>query len=620
MIRSNTAHLACLALVLFVATSDTLIGSEIRVRRPIAIATGTEPNAFVANRVAGSVSLLDLTNKRVVGEVVVGKQLSDIVVVNDGQHLLVSDESRGKLIVLRHANGDLIVIREIDVPPHPVSIAISPDGENCSVASLWSRRLTLIRLSTLLDKNQVPSLRTIDMNIAPRTQCWLSNQRLAVADSFGGKVTIVDAEQSQRLTRLTLEGHNIRGMALNDTKSHLHITHQILNGLEPTTRSRVFWGDVMGNVLRSVALDHIHERCDQARTELLRNSIDQETDTQPEIADSNDASTNPCFEQKVAHWTFHPLGEPSNAAGDPGPILVNAEGRTAVLISGTNEVALRTGDHKIFSRKAVGRRPVAGAITLDGKTALVANYFDDSVSLISLRDKSVTHTISLGQQPDLTLEQEGEALFYDATLSLDRWYSCHSCHTDGHTNGQLNDNFGDDSYGAPKRVLSLLGAAETGPWAWNGAEQDLHQQVAKSIEVTMQGTSTTKVRENSAKAITAYVHTLSPAPSLRQLRNDAEPSAVERGKKAFDAIGCTDCHTPTRYTSDERFDMGIPDENGMSEFNPPSLLGVSQRTALLHDGRAATIAEVFDTSKHSELTSGLDEQSKQDLIVFLENL
>ena len=35
--------------------------------------------------------------------------------------------------------------------------------------------------------------------------------------------------------------------------------------------------------------------------------------------------------------------------------------------------------------------------------------------------------------------------------------SCHSCHTDGHTSGRLADTLGDDTFGTPKRVLSLLG-------------------------------------------------------------------------------------------------------------------------------------------------------------------
>ena len=81
----------------------------------------------------------------------------------------------------------------------------------------------------------------------------------------------------------------------------------------------------------------------------------------------------------------------------------------------------------------------------------------------------------------------GELLFYDARLSHDRWMSCDSCHTDGHTNGLLNDNQGDGSFDAPKRVLSLLGVGDTAPWAWNGSVDDLEAQVRKSVQTTMHG-------------------------------------------------------------------------------------------------------------------------------------
>src|SRR2546430_7868047 len=49
--------------------------------------------------------------------------------------------------------------------------------------------------------------------------------------------------------------------------------------------------------------------------------------------------------------------------------------------------------------------------------------------------------------------------------------------SDGHTNGLLNDNFTDGSFGTPKRVLSLLGVKDTGPWAWTGHLDKLPEQI-----------------------------------------------------------------------------------------------------------------------------------------------
>ena len=108
----------------------------------------------------------------------------------------------------------------------------------------------------------------------------------------------------------------------------------------------------------------------------------------------------------------------------------------------------------------------------------------------------------------------GELLFHSARLSHDGWMSCHSCHTDGHTNGLLNDNLGDNSFDAPKRVLSLLGVADTAPWGWNGGMHDLAEQVRKSVRTTMRGP---ELSDEQTAALVAYLRTLAPAPPLEMI-------------------------------------------------------------------------------------------------------
>src|SRR4029077_18036898 len=118
----------------------------------------------------------------------------------------------------------------------------------------------------------------------------------------------------------------------------------------------------------------------------------------------------------------------------------------------------------------------------DGGRVYVADELSDTISVVDLKEARRIAEISLGSQPELTMADRGERFFYDGRLSHDGWMSCHSCHTDGHSNGLLNDNLGDGAFGAPKRVLSLLGVAQTGPWAWNGEVHDLETQIKKSIE------------------------------------------------------------------------------------------------------------------------------------------
>ena len=79
------------------------------------------------------------------------------------------------------------------------------------------------------------------------------------------------------------------------------------------------------------------------------------------------------------------------------------------------------------------------------------------------------------------------------------------------------------------------------------------------------------------------------------------------------------CHRPPEYTSPERYDVGVNDEVGNREFNPPSLRFVSRRETLLHDGRARSLEEVFQKERHPR---GLDLTSREidDLAAFLRTL
>jgi len=190
--------------------------------------------------------------------------------------------------------------------------------------------------------------------------------------------------------------------------------------------------------------------------------------------------------------------------------------------------------------------------------------------------------------------------------------SCHSCHTDGHTNGLLNDNLGDGSYGAPKRVLSLLGTVNTGPWAWNGQVSSLENQVRHSITTTMRGPEPT---HRDVTDLSAYVRSLSwPAPPRISADQD-----VRHGERLFIALKCDRCHAPPLYTSPASYDVGLVDEVGERKFNPPSLRGVGQRPRLFHDNRARSLTEVLTRFRH-QVGRTLSEEEVAELVRFLQSL
>jgi YVTN family beta-propeller protein len=362
----------------------------------------------------------------------------------------------------------------------------------------------------------------------------------------------------------------------------LLVAHQMLSPRASSTFDDIHWGNLVTNNLRTLAL-----------TAVLAPKADL-----------------------LDHGHLDYLGEVGRGAGDPAGVAVTPTGQAVVALAGVGEVAVGPDRDGGYSRLAVGRRPTAVAVSPDGRRAYVADTSGDSVAVLDLKARKVEATISLGAKAELKPSDRGELLFYDARLAHDGWFSCNSCHSDGHTAGLLNDNLTDGSLGTPKRILSLRGARDTAPYAWNGKMPDLETQVRQSVQSTMQGAKPT---DEQVRDLVAFVQTLPPPPSLARLRGEVDQAAVRLGQAVFQREGCASCHPPPTYTSAKTFDVGLSDEAGNTAFNPPSLRGVSQGGPYFHNNSAATLEEVFRRYRH-QLKSESPKQDLEDLLAFLGSL
>lgn len=551
---------------------------EIRLRRPIALTlTDDGKILLVANRDSGTVAAWDGTKLRKVHEARFGRKLSDMAATPNGSLILVTDEEAGEVVALERRKGSLLVLHRHKIGISPVSIQVSADGKLAAAACLWPRRLVIF------DPKKPGKIDSVDLPFAPRRQLLVpGTSKVIVADSFAGQLAVVDLQSKKLESVRNLAIHNIRGLALDRERKHLLLSHQTLNGRAHTTKGEIRTGNLITNNVRKISL-----------------------------ADLVDPLADITRQERV-----YSLGDVELGAGDPAALAEGFDGHVLVAVGGSNEVVIGRPEMVLWTRLPVGRRPTALAVDPVGKRAYVANTFADSISIVDLEMHKVVGEISLGKPGELTPEERGEMLFYDARLSFDAWFSCHSCHPDGHTNGRLNDNFTDGSFGTPKRVLSLLGVKDTGPWAWNGKMPDLEAQVRNSLKSTLQGP------EPSAKTVrdlTAYLKSLPPPPGLIKARDALDPAAFKRGKKIFAREKCAVCHAPPTYTSAKTYDVGLRDEAGEKLFNPPSLRGISQAGPYFHDNRAFSLQEVITRYRH-ELTGPLSSQELSDLLHFLGSL
>ena len=591
--------LTCLGLIIVSSTATANHGGEIapaaprvHLRQPVSLALSAG-RLYIANRKGGTLSRIGIAKRSLLKEKTVGHLLSDLVMLSDGR-LLITDEKANEVIVVRDQGHDVAIQGRLQVATSPVNIVASMKSDIVSVASLWARRITLLDT-----QGQLEVIHTIDLPFAPRMQCFLpGDERLLVAGAFGGRLSVIDVRSGEIVTHRELEGHNIRGLALGADANRVVVAHQMMISWVPTTENRISWGQVVSNLVRSIRIDEL-------------------------LADPSTRVPSP-VPTPIAHWVLEPLGEHKNAAGDPGQIAVTDAGQRIACLSGVNQVAIAAGELASFQRIDVGRRPTDLVVDHDTGMAFVANTLDDSVSVLDINAQQVVDTISLGRMPKLSLAARGERFFYDAKLSLDGWYSCHSCHPDGHTTGMLNDNLSDGTYGTPKRILSLLGTNDTGPWGWNGSHFWLNDQVATSLKTTMRHIPQDDRPEyaSAVSALTDYLRSFQSPPSLLEARGEAlNTPQIARGEAMFHRLQCDSCHTPSVYTSQQSVDVGIADEMGQSEFNPPSLLGVSQRDAWLHDSRATRLRDVFTKHGHpNQATLELSSSEVDDLVRYLESL
>jgi cytochrome c peroxidase len=562
------------ALVLTARSRDTEPPSPFkataRLRRPVALVpTQGGKRLVVANHESGTLSILDIEKREVVREVQVGRSLADLKHIPDGR-LLAVDELAGELVVLQPGADGPVVVSRIGVGQSPVSVALATVGK-ATVACLWPHQLAVVALSA----DAPPRLeRTIDLPFAPRLQLPIPRtDKLVVADAFGGRLAVVDVGLGRVESNRALPAHNIRGMAFGEGGKELLITHQVLTADTPTREDEVRWGNVISNMVRALSVDAIL----QPGADLLHSS------------------------------RAYPLGDFLRGAADPAGLAVSG-GQMIVALAGIGEVAVGSVEGKKLTRIPVARQPTAVVLSRDCTQAFVANTLNDSVAIVDLKNSKNISDISLGPSTELSAAQRGEVLFFDARLSREGWMSCHSCHTDGHTNGLRSDTLGDGSYGAPKRVPTLRGVADTAPWAWNGSFAQLRLQIEQSVRSTMHG----RASERQVADLEAYLRTLPPPPP-RAGRGKEWDAAVSRGQGVFQAQGCGRCHTPPTYTSARTYEVG------KGTFNPPSLRGVSQGVAFFHDGRAASLEEVF-TRFHHQVPPNLPRKDLDDLQAFLRTL
>jgi DNA-binding beta-propeller fold protein YncE len=517
----------------------------------------------------------------------------------------------------------------------PVAIAVSPDGKRAAVSNLWSGSLTLL---TIHGKS-LEKLRGVSVGLSPRGIVFSRDGAgLFVALAGQDEVVHVDwtsgkvverwaAPREPRALALSADG---KWLAAASSKSAQVRCWKLATG-------KLHWQREIGDAfnLRGLAFSPQGDAVICAHVVRRDFPVTKENIEEGWVIDSRLTRLAVKADVVPAVWQIA-LDIKGKAVGDPHGLAFTPSGRwLTVTGSGTQELLLLKADaipwnsgdpgdfldaslrqDGKFHRVPLGGRPLT--LTYQGKNevAVIANYLLDALQLVNVQTGKLVRTIPLGSPKEASPARQGEALFYDARRSHNQWFSCHTCHVDGHTCGLNFDTLNDDSYGTPKLTPSLFNVTKTGPWTWHGRQKDLGAGVAKSFTTTMFGPQPTRAE---TAAVLAFLETLSPPPRQAQ-----KSESSKRGEGVFkDKARCSRCHREPYYTSPNVYDVNLEAEGSPYKlWNPPSLLGLYDRGPFLHDGRARTLDDVL-RKYHAPQTLGgekLTDDERTDLQAFLLSL
>jgi DNA-binding beta-propeller fold protein YncE len=568
-------------------------------RSPVDVVLAPDEKLLLtANQTSHTVSLVRVADGKVLAEVPCGRRPSELALTPDGKRVLVTGTFSGELTVLALDGEKLTPVRSLRLGFEPRGVAVAPDGDVAYVALTTAGAVAVVDLKELKEVARVPVGRW------PRYLALSPDgKRMAVGVNGEGGIAVVDTKVRRTLYVEDFTGINLGQMRTSADGKYVYFPWMVYRH-NPITTFNIRQGWVLASRIARVRLDG------KARREAI--SLDPQGRA---IADphgltlSPDEKTLVCAASGTHELLVYRLpGLPFQDYGGPGDHI------NAALLK----------DDSRFYRIDLGGRPMAVRFARDGKRVFVANYLLNAVQVVDLASRKVERTLALGGPKEPSLVRRGEEIFYDGRRSLDQWYSCHSCHYEGHTNAVSMDTRNDGRTGNFKTVLSLRNVVHTGPWTWHGWQKSLDAAMEKSLTDTM--LSRTTPTKEDGKALIAFLSTLEPPPNPYRLPGGGLSEAARRGKEVFsgEKARCDRCHSGPYLTDGKIHGVGLVSrEDVYKGFNTPSLVGVHDRILYLHDGRSKSLEDVLKGPHSPQKVTGrgeLTEQELKDVIEYLKSL
>jgi len=587
----------------------------------------------------------------------------NLTVSNDGKRLyVVAQESNALLIVDAEKNK---VINKIGVGNQPHSVILSKDGLKAYVSNQWSDNVSVIDLSA---RRVTDTLKTGNGPAG----LSLSGNGLAlyVVNSFSSDLSVIDLRSKEEINRI-IAGNNPTGAKLTPDGKYLFVTSRRAANAsygEPLVSELTVINDSSRRISEYKKIESAYMMENVAFTPhgdlgfvtLIRpkNYVPSIQVEQGWMMTHGFGVFEPVKDGKVIELL---IDEPNSFYSDPFGIAITPDGKKAFissagadyisvidvdsvrkLITGASPEVLKLYSNNlgissryILKRIRTGANPKGIALSPDGKLLYVAEMLDDNISVINTESLLKVSSIDLGGPRRITVARRGRRLFNNSSHTFQNQYCCYTCHPDMHEDGLVYNMSGKGMGRNITNTITLRDISETAPFKWSGTNPTVYKQ--DGIRFSTFLTRTESFSYKDLDALTAYILTGIKNPPNLHYNPKGELTEVQlRGKEIFErrkdnngneiseVNRCITCHTPPYYTNRKMsYVQTLSASDDSILFDAPHLNDIYASAPYLHDGRAATLEEIWTkygkNDKHG-VVNDLTKIQLNELVEYLESL
>jgi YVTN family beta-propeller protein len=587
----------------------------------------------------------------------------NLAVSANGSRLYVVAQEADALLVVDTQNHK--VLNKIMVGKLPYTVVLSKDGQRAYVSNQWSDNVSVIDLASL---KVVDTLKT--GNGPAGLSLSADGKILYVVNSYSSNISLIDLGKGEETKRFDA-GNNPTGAILSPDGKTLYV---------PSRRALIApYGEVLKSELTIVdeRTQRIRERRNIESAYMMENAAFTPTGDMGFVTLVRPKNLVPSIQVERGWMMNYGIGiieqgekgriiqllidEPNAYYCDPFDIVITPDGKKAfVSSSGVNCITvvdidsirsliakstpeqlvtysnhLGISGRYVIKRITTGADPKGLALSPDGKLLYVAEQLQDRIAVINTKSLETIAKIDLGGPKRITVARQGRRLFSNSGHTFQNQFSCYTCHPDFHEDGLVYNMASKDMGRNLTNTQSLRDIGDTPPYKWNGKNQTVYKQDGMRFSTVL--TRTERFSYDDLDAISAYIMRGIPYPPNLQYNPNGELTESQlRGKAIFERTKdnqgevipennrCITCHTPPYYTNLKLADVGtlaMSDDSIL--FDTPHLNNIYASPPYLHDGRAATLEEIWtkygSEDKHGRVND-LAKNQLNDLVDYLKSL